>query len=205
MSTEPLRIAVLASHGGSNMQAIMDRIADGQLNARIVLVISNNSKSGAIERVRQAGLPWQHLSSRTHADPAALDEAICQALESVHAELVVLAGYMKKIGPQTLEAFKGRILNIHPALLPRHGGPGMYGIHPHESVLAESDAESGATVHVIDGNYDQGKIVAQRRVPVMPGDTPQTLQQRVLAIEHGIYADVIGEIVAGKLTLPLVD
>ena len=205
MRTEPLRIAVLASHGGSNMQAIMDRIADGRLDARIVLVISNNSRSGAIERVRKAGLPWKHLSSQTHPEPDELDRAICQAMAEAGAELIVLAGYMKKIGPRTLQAFAGRILNIHPALLPRHGGPGMYGIHPHESVLAAGDTESGATVHLIDEQYDQGRVIAQRRVPVLPGDTPQSLQQRVLAIEHEIYADVITDILAGKLHLPLVD
>ena len=205
MLIEPLKIAVLASHGGSNMQAIMDRIGDGRLNARIVLVISNNSKSGAIERVKQAGLPWKHLSSQTHPDPTELDQAICQAMLESGAELIVLAGYMKKIGPETLRAFRGRILNIHPALLPFHGGPGMYGIHPHESVLAAGDKESGATVHVIDEQYDQGRVIAQRRVPVLPGDTPQLLQQRVLTVEHEIYADVIADIVAGKLTLPLVD
>jgi phosphoribosylglycinamide formyltransferase-1 len=198
-----LAIAVLASHGGSNMQAIVDRIETGALDARIVLVVSNNSESGAVERAKRHRLPWVHLSSATHPDPDALDVAIRDALAGAGADLVVLAGYMKRIGPKTLARFHGRILNIHPALLPRHGGPGMYGIRPHEAVLAAGDHESGATVHVVDEHYDHGPVLRQRRVPVLPGDTPETLQQRVLREEHGIYSEVIADIVAGRLRLPI--
>jgi len=198
-----LKIGVLASHGGSNMQAIIDAIEAGRLDARIVLVISNNSGSGALERARTHSLPGRHLSGAHHPDADALDAAICQALEEAGAEVIVLAGYMKKIGARTLEAFEGRILNIHPALLPQHGGPGMYGIHPHESVLAAGDTESGATVHVVDARYDEGPILKQRRVPVLPDDTPETLQQRVLKEEHRIYAEVLADIVAGRIRLPV--
>jgi len=198
-----LRIGVLASHGGSNMQAIIDRIEDGSLDASVVLIISNNSGSGAIERAKRHGLPWLHLSGHKHPDEADLDRAISDALVEAGADVVVLAGYMKKIGTKTLAAFRGRILNIHPALLPRHGGKGMYGIHPHESVLAAGDAESGATVHVVDEHYDHGPLLRQRKVPVLPGDTPQTLQQRVLAEEHVIYAEVLADVVAGKIGLPV--
>ncbi|MCL5271673.1 MAG: phosphoribosylglycinamide formyltransferase [bacterium] len=202
---EPLKIAVLASHGGSNMQAIIDRIASGSLAARIVLVISNNSDSGALERARRAGLPWLHLSNTQHPNPGELDRAITRALVDSGADLVVLAGYMKKLGPATLAAFRGRILNIATALLPRHGGSGMFGIHPHEAVLAAGDAESGATVHLVTADYDRGPILRQERVPVLPGDTPETLQQRVLAVEHTIYAEVIAEIAAGRIPLPIAE
>jgi len=197
-----LRIAVLASHGGSNMQAIIDGIEAGSLDARIVLVISNNSASGALKRARRHALPWAHLSGARYPDPADLDAAVCQALREAGAEVVVLAGYMKKIGPRTLAAFQGRMLNIHPALLPRHGGPGMYGIHPHEAVLEAGEEESGATVHLVDAHYDQGPILAQRRVPVLSGDTPQSLQQRVLAEEHQIYREVLAGLINGHLRLP---
>jgi phosphoribosylglycinamide formyltransferase-1 len=200
----PLKIGVLASHGGSNMQAIIDAIEAGRLAARIVLVISNNSSSGAIERAGRHGLPRKHISGATHAGEGAEDEAIRDALIAAGADVVVLAGYMKRIGPATLAAFGGRILNIHPALLPRHGGPGMYGIKPHEAALAAGDTESGATVHVIDAEYDRGPILRQDRVPIQPGDTPQTLQQRVLAVEHEIYAAVLADIVAGRIVLPVV-
>lgn len=198
-----LKIGVLASHGGSNMQAIIDAIEAGRLDARIVLVISNNSGSGALERARKHDLHGRHLSGAHHPAAGALDAAICQALEEAGAEVIVLAGYMKKIGARTLEAFAGRILNIHPALLPRHGGPGMYGIHPHESVLAAGDTESGATVHVVDARYDEGPILKQRKVPVLPDDTPETLQQRVLKEEHRIYAEVLADIVSGRIRLPV--
>jgi len=198
-----LKIGVLASHGGSNMQAIIDRTEAGSLDARVVLVISNNSGSGAIERAGRHGIPWRHLSGQTHPDADALDRAIRDALVEAGADVVVLAGYMKKIGKETLRAFRGRILNIHPALLPRHGGKGMYGIHPHEAVLAAGDAESGATVHVVDEHYDHGPVLRQRKVPVLAGDTPQTLQQRVLAEEHVIYADVLADVVAGRIRLPV--
>ncbi|MFV1958473.1 MAG: phosphoribosylglycinamide formyltransferase [Planctomycetota bacterium] len=198
-----LRIGVLASHGGSNMQAVIDPIEDGHLDAEIALVISNNSGSGALARARRHGLPWRHLSGHTHPDPDALDRAIRDALRDAKVDLVILAGYMKRIGPRTLEAFCGRMLNIHPALLPRHGGPGMYGIHPHESVLAAGDEESGASVHVVTADYDRGPVLRQRRVPVRPDDTPRTLQQRVLAEEHQIYSEVIADVVAGRISLPI--
>lgn len=185
------------------MQAIIDRIAAGQLDARIVLVISNNSRSGAVEKARYAGLPVLHISETTHPDDAARDKAIRDEMDAVGAELIVLAGYMKKIGPLTLERYAGRILNIHPALLPRHGGHGLYGIKPHESVLAAGDRESGPTVHLVDPQYDHGPIVRQRRVPVLPGDTAETLQQRVLKEEHAIYSEVIADIASGKLPLPI--
>ncbi len=195
------RLAVLASHGGSNMQAVLHRTLAGELDASVVLVISNNSRSGALDRARRQDIPWMHLSGRTHPEPGALDAAICSALLEVNAEVILLAGYMKKLGPVTLEAFRGRILNIHPALLPRHGGHGMYGMRPHEAVLAAGDRESGATVHVVDGEYDHGRVLRQHRVPVLPGDTPQTLQQRVLAVEHTLFSEVVADIAGGRLTL----
>jgi phosphoribosylglycinamide formyltransferase-1 len=198
-----LKIGVLASHGGSNMQAIIDRIEAGTLDAQVVLIVSNNSGSGAIERAKRHDLPWRHLSGRTHPGEGALDLALHDAMVAAGAEVIVLAGYMKKIGTKTLRTFQGRILNIHPALLPKHGGQGMYGIHPHESVLAAGDEESGATVHAVDEHYDHGPVLRQRKVPVLPGDTPETLQRRVLAEEHVIYAEVLADIVAGKITLPV--
>lgn len=196
-----LKIAALASHGGSNLQAILDAIRDGRLDAEVTLTISNNSAAKALERARADGVATLHLSSATHPAPGALDAAMLEAIRSSGADLIVLAGYMKKIGPRTLAAYRGRILNIHPALLPRHGGPGMYGIHPHESVLASGDAESGPTVHVVDEEYDRGPILAQQCVPVEPGDTPETLQQRVLTVEHTIYAETLGKIASGEIRL----
>lgn len=200
-----LKIGVLASHGGSNMQAIIDSIEAGELEAEIALVISNNSGSGAIERAKRHGLPWKHLSGATHPGPGELDRAIRDALLMAGAHVVVLAGYMKKIGRETISAFYGRMLNIHPALLPRHGGPGMYGIRPHEAVLEAGDEESGATVHVVTAEYDKGPILRQRRVPVYIDDTPFDLQKRVLKEEHIIYSEVIRDIVDGEIVLPVTE
>jgi phosphoribosylglycinamide formyltransferase-1 len=185
------------------MQAVIDNIEAGRLDARVVLVVSNNSDSGALARARRHRLPSVHLSGHTHHDPAELDRALRDALVAAQAELVLLAGYMKRIGPLTLAAFRGRILNIHPALLPRHGGLGMYGLRPHQAVIAAGDTESGATVHLVTAEYDQGPALRQRRVPVLPGDSPETLQQRVLAEEHRIYSEVLADIIAGKIPLPV--
>ena len=195
----PIRIGVLASGGGSNMQAIIDRCEDGTLPAEVVCVISNNSTSGAMERAAKHGIAAYHMSSVTHPDPGALDTAMCEAMRKHGVGLVALCGYMKKIGPRMLKAFEPYILNIHPALLPKFGGKGMYGIHVHEAVLAAGETESGVTVHLVNAQYDTGPIVAQRRAPVVPGDTPESLQQRVLAVEHAIYADVILALAEGRL------
>ena len=201
MST--LRIGVLASGGGSNLQAILDSIAQGALDVRVEMVISNNSAAGALERARAAGVAWRHISSVTHPGPGEEDRALAEALQSAGAEVVCLAGYMKKIGPAMLAAYRGRILNIHPALLPRHGGPGCYGIQPHIQVLKAGDRETGATVHVVDEHYDHGPILDCEVVPVAPGDTAETLQQRVLAREHLLYPRILSRIAAGEIVLPL--
>lgn len=180
----------------------MDAIAAGRLSARIGVVISNNSRSEALARARRAGLPWLHLSSCTHPDPVVLDQELCAALQRHGCELVVLAGYMKKLGPATLQAYRRRIVNIHPALLPRHGGTGMYGLAVHAAVLAAGDRVTGASVHLVTEEYDAGPVLAQRQVPVLPGDTPATLAARVLAVEHELYVETLTRIVHGELTLP---
>ena len=197
----PLHLGCLASHGGSNLQAILDAIAAGELPARACVVISNNSSATALERARAAGVPALHLSAKSFPDDDALDRAILDALRSAGVNLVLLAGYMKKLGPRVLGAYRGRVLNIHPALLPRHGGQGMFGMHVHEAVLAAGDTESGATIHLVDEEYDRGPMLAQARVPVLPGDTPDTLAARVLAEEHRLYPDTLRRIAAGEITL----
>ena len=196
-----LAIAILASGSGSNMQAIIDACRDGVLQAQVRTIIGNNSKSGALARARAAGIPAHHLSGKTHPDPAALDEAIERTLTDSGATVVCLAGYMKLMGPRTLTAYRGRILNIHPALLPRHGGVGFYGKAVHEAVLAAGDGESGPTVHVVDEVYDHGPILAQARVPVLADDTPDSLAARVLEQEHTLYAETLQKIAVGEIEL----
>ena len=196
-----LAIGVLASHGGTNLQAIIDACADGSLHAEIRIVISNNSRSFALERARQAGIPTVHISAVTHSDPACLDAAIADALASHGVELVVLAGYMKKLGPRTLERYHNRILNVHPALLPKFGGRGMYGERVHSAVLAACERVSGVSIHIVDEEYDRGPVIAQAQIPVMDDDTPETLAARVLEMEHILYPRTIHLIAIGELDL----
>jgi phosphoribosylglycinamide formyltransferase 1 len=196
-----LRIGFLASHGGSNFQAIVDACRDGRLDAVACVLISNNSTCGAMERARRAGIPAYHLSSQTHPEPDALDGAILKTMEAHSVNVVVLAGYMKKIGPKTRSRYRGRILNIHPALLPKFGGQGMYGLQVHAAVIAAGERVSGATVHVIDENYDTGPILAQREVPVLPNETPESLAERILPIEHQLYVETLQKISRGEIKL----
>lgn len=201
IGVKDLRVAILASGGGSNMQAIVDAFESGRLRGGVVLLISNNSASGAMRRARDHGIPRLHLSTVTHPDPDDRDRVMERALRSHGAELVCLAGYMKKIGPRTLKAYRGRILNIHPALLPRHGGQGMYGERVHRSVLASGDKKTGATVHLVDEEYDQGPVLAQVETQVLPHDDPESLANRVLPLEHRLYVDVLEAISRGDIPL----
>ena len=147
-------------------------------------------------------VPAYHLSAETHPEPEALDRTIRDTLIRHGVGLVVLAGYMKKLGPETLAQYAGRVINIHPALLPRFGGLGMYGMRVHEAVLASGASETGVTIHLVDRDYDRGAILAQCRVPVLPDDSPGSLAARVLAREHGFLVETLERILAGELVLP---
>ena len=196
-----LRLGFLTSGGGTNMAAIIDACRSGRLAAEPRVVIGNNSRSGALEKARQAGIPAHHLSSHTHSDPEDLDNAILEALQGHGATLVCLAGYMKMLGKRTLSAYRGRVLNIHPALLPRFGGKGFHGKAVHEAVLAAGESESGVTIHIVDEHYDHGPILAQTRVPVLTDDTVDALAARVLEQEHALYADTLQKIATGEIEL----
>ena len=197
-----MNLGFLASHNGSNMQAVIDACRDGRLAARPAVVISNNAGSGALERARNERIPCCHLGGRTHPHPGDLDREIVDVLLEHDVNLVLLAGYMKKIGPVTLATFPGHILNIHPGLLPGFGGRGMYGRHVHEAVLAAGAGSTGATVHVVDDSYDNGPILAQKKIRVKKTDTADTLARRVLAEEHKLYVETIDRILRGELRLP---
>lgn len=197
-----LNLGFLASHGGSNMQAIIDACKAGRLDAVPAVVISNNADSTALERARKESVPWYHLSSATHPDPGALDDEMLRVAREHEVDLMVLAGYMKKIGPKTLAAYRGRMVNVHPALLPKHGGKGMWGKHVHESVLKSGDKITGVTIHLVEGEYDTGPILAQREVEVKPGDDVETLAARVLEQEHKLFPETLQRIATGNLKLP---
>lgn len=184
----PVRLAILASGGGSNLQAILDYFGPfgASRAAQVVLVASNRADAGALARARAANVPGAVI-----ANPA--DGPALRALLESHAvECIALAGYLKLVPREITERWRGRIVNVHPALLPKFGGAGMYGRRVHEAVIAAGERESGATVHHVDEVYDRGAIIAQERVPVEAGDTADSLAARVLAAEHRLYPRTLG-------------
>jgi phosphoribosylglycinamide formyltransferase 1 len=197
-----MNLGFFASGRGTNMQAVIDACNSGLLAAKPCLVISNNSASEALARAQQEGIPACHFSSKTHPDPSQLDQTILSTLQQHQVDLVVLAGFMKRLGAQTLSAYQGRVINIHPALLPKYGGEGMYGIHVHAAVIAAGDRETGVTIHLVDREYDHGDILAQTRVPVLKDDTAEILAERVLVREHTFLVETLQRIIAGTIVLP---
>jgi phosphoribosylglycinamide formyltransferase-1 len=189
-----IRLAVLASHGGSTLQALIDACADGAIDAEVALVISNNSQAGAMARAQTAGIPTQHISAKTHGDEAGADRAIVDALQHAAVDWVLLLGYMKKMGPNILREYQGKIINTHPALLPDFGGKGFYGRKVHEAVQASGVRESGATLHLVGSEYDSGPILAQVRVPILPEDDVDAIEQRVKQAEKGLLVDTLRRI-----------
>lgn len=196
------KLGILASGGGTNFQAIIDACREGRLAAKPVIAISNNSQAYALERAQKAGIPTAHLSSVTHPDNNDLDDAMVKTLQQRQVDLLILAGYLKELGPRTLQTFEGRIINIHPSLLPRYGGRGMYGMNVHRAVIENGDKETGVTVHWVQGEYDTGPVAAQKKIPVLPEDTPESLADRVLAEEHELLIETISGIISGSITYP---
>jgi phosphoribosylglycinamide formyltransferase 1 len=197
-----LKIGVLASHEGTTLQCIVDACAAGRIRGKVVVVISNNGNSRALSRAKVAGIPVHHLSAVTHPTQETLDSAISGALAAAQADVVFLAGYLKRLGPATLAAFRGRVLNTHPALLPKFGGQGMYGDRVFEAVLDAGESESGVSVHLVDDTYDTGPVIRQVRVPVEAGDSVESLKDRVRECESEIVVQTLAAIAAGELPLP---
>jgi phosphoribosylglycinamide formyltransferase-1 len=187
-----LNVVVFGSGRGSNFKAVLDAIADGSIPlAHIALVISNHATAGILEIARSHNIQALHISRKQFDMEETFVAALLETLRSHGTDLVVLAGYMKRLPPPVVHAYRNRIINIHPALLPRFGGDGMYGIHVHAAVLAAHETVSGATVHLVDEEYDRGPVLLQRTVPVLPDDTPVTLAARVLLVEHQLLPDAI--------------
>jgi formyltetrahydrofolate-dependent phosphoribosylglycinamide formyltransferase len=189
-----MRVAVLASGSGSNLQALLDTCRP-PAPATVVLVASNAPEAGSFARATRAG-----VATHLIADPAD-GVALLAALRAQQVDLVVLAGYLKLVPPDVVQAYAGRIINIHPALLPSFGGKGMYGLRVHQAVLASGAAVSGPTVHLVTPEYDRGPILAQWPVPVQPDDTPESLRDRVLAAEHQLLPAVV--VAAAKAGRPV--
>jgi phosphoribosylglycinamide formyltransferase-1 len=184
------------------MRAILAAIAADSLDAEARLVVSNRRDAPALTYAAANGVATRFIA--TKQDPDGADAALAQALQTAGAELVVLSGYLRKLGPQTLRAYAGRVLNVHPALLPKFGGPGMYGRRVHEAVAASGERVSGATVHVVDEEYDHGPPVAQIEVVLAPGDDAAAIEAKVTAAEPALLVDVLRRISKGTLALPAI-
>lgn len=196
-----LRIGVLVSGGGTNLQAIIDRIADGTItNTEIGFVISNNAGAYALERAKEHGIPAQCVSPKEYADREAFNEDLVNIIDSYEVDLVVLAGYLVKIPPQLIARYPYRIINIHPSLIPSFCGVGYYGLKVHEKVLERGVKVTGATVHFVDEGMDTGPIILQQPVMVEQGDDAKTLQLRVMEqAEWKILPKAIDLIAHGKV------
>lgn len=191
------RVAVLASGSGTNLQAILDHQASlgATASAHVILVASDQANAGALARARDAGITALAL------DRSARTSGLAAILASHRVEMVVLAGYLRLIPADVVSGFRGRLLNVHPALLPAFGGPGMFGHRVHEAVIASGIRLTGPTVQFVDERYDEGPIIAQWPVPVLPGDTTADLAQRVLEVEHVLYPRVVNAVAAGRIRL----
>ena len=198
-----LRVTVCVSGGGTNLQAIIDRIQDGTIrNAQIVQVISNNAGAYALERAAKAGIPGCCVSPKDYPDREAFNEALLAKINEVSPDLIVLAGFMVAVPKQICAAYAGKIINIHPALIPSFCGKGCYGLHVHEKALARGVKVSGATVHFVNSDLDAGPIILQQAVNVEEGDTPETLQKRIMEqAEWKILPKAIDLIAQGKVSV----
>lgn len=194
-----MRLAVLASHEGSTLQALIDACAAQSLDAEVVLVVSNNSKSGALRRAAAANIDTRHISTKTHGSEDTANHAIANALADAEADWVLLLGYMKKMGEAILGRFSGRIINTHPALLPNFGGQGFFGRKVHEAVHAAGVSMTGATLHLVGCEYDTGPVIAQIEVPVLAGDDVDAIEQRVKTAERKLLVDTLQRICSGGL------
>ena len=195
-----MRLAFLASNNGSGMRAVVAAAKAGRLDCTPVLLVTNRPGAPALVFARDEGIATEVVP--TMPDPAAADERLAGVLVDSAPDLVVLSGYLRRLGPAVLAAFAGKMLNIHPALLPKFGGAGMYGRRVHEAVAAAGETESGASLHLVDAEYDHGPVIAQRRVRLPPGATAEQIEALVTAIEPELMVETLRRISTGELRLP---
>lgn len=194
-----LKFAVMASGGGTDFQSLIDAVKAGQIDAEICCLIASKPDIYAVERAKKAGIPVEIVQKKFFGSVEAFDRAILATLKRYLADFVVLAGYLNIVGPQTISAYKNKIINIHPALIPSFCGMGMYGSHVHEAVIAYGAKYSGATVHFVNEEADAGPIILQEVVPVLEDDTPEDLAARVLKTEHQLLPRAVALMAGGKL------
>ena len=196
-----LALAVLASGHGSNFQAILDAVERRDLDIEVCLCLSDRDEAGALDRARDRGIPTAVIRPKSYADDEAYARDLLRLLEEHGCNFIALAGYLKRIPTEVVATYRGRILNIHPALLPAFGGHGMYGRRVHEAVVAYGVHWTGVTVHVVDEEYDTGPIVLQEPVPVYADDTPESVAARVLEVEHRIYPEALRLFSQGRVAI----
>lgn len=193
---EKLHLAVLISGGGSNLQALIDACAEGDFPAQIDIVISNRPDAFGLGRAEKAGIPAETIDHTKYASREAFETAVQDVLSRHKIDLICLAGFTRILTPGFVGQWQGKIINTHPALLPRHGGAGMHGAHVHKAVLEAGDEESGVTIHYVIPEVDRGDIILQRRTCVLNDDTAESLAARVLAEEHIAYVEAV-RLIAG--------
>ncbi|MDE6550522.1 MAG: phosphoribosylglycinamide formyltransferase [Clostridia bacterium] len=187
-------IAVFASGGGTDMQSVIDACERGEINGKVSVVIANKNGIYALERADKHSIPYKVFTIKEYGDSESRDKAIAQFLSAFNIDLIVLAGYLSIITSPLLDIYEGRIINIHPSLIPAYCGMGMYGLKVHRAVIEGGEKESGCTVHYVDGGADTGKIIEQVKVKVLEGDTAESLQERVLEQEHILLPKVVAQL-----------
>jgi len=190
------RIAVLASGTGTNFEALARASLSGHLKSKLALLIVNRAEAKACEKANNLGIPCRVLNPKDFSNLTSWDQQMANELSSLDIDLVFLCGFLKKIGPQVLSRFRGQIINTHPSLLPDFGGPGMYGLKVHEAVIKSGSLETGITIHEVNEEYDSGKILAQKRIPVLPQDTAHSLEARLLEAENQFVVEYIASLEA---------
>ena len=198
MNQGETRIAVFISGGGTNLQALIDASKTAKLSAEISLVVSSNSKAFGLTRAENAEIATFVFKEKKYESKSEASQDLLTKLKKHKIDFIALAGYLKLLSPELVSAYNGKIINMHPALLPKYGGQGMYGIHVHQAVLASGDKESGVSFHIVDEDYDRGRIVEQFKVPVLENDTPESLQERVLKKEHEEYPKILDKFIRGE-------
>jgi len=193
-----LRIAVFASHNGSNFQAIAEACKAGRIKGEVTLLICNNKKSQAIARAKNLGIQFFHISESVEPNKQKRDKEISSLLSEHNCELAVLAGYMKKLSSAVIDSFNGEIINIHPSLLPKYGGKGMHGLAVHAEVLRNKEYLSGVTVHRVNSEYDKGEILSQQTISICENETPESLADKARPVEHHLIVQTIKEIIEEK-------
>ncbi len=193
-----IKIGFLASHNGSAAHAITEACRSGALKGAATVLVSNNTKAGALDWAKDMGLKTAVVNTTTADD---IDKAISDVFLDNYISLVVCSGYMKLIGPKTIASVKGDILNVHPALLPKYGGKGMYGKYVHQAVFRAKDVETGITIHLVDSEYDRGRIIAQKLIPVSSYDSMEMIEEKVKAAEPIFYIQTLQKILSGELSL----